>query len=155
MLKIIFKHISGVYTKNRWFCKKYLYVILRGNNSGNFLLWASARNYYAWSCNLYFVAIATSRSSLLNTKMLWRRRTYKDVCSKKYNLYVGKGPDTKEVLDSLTRLRESLKFDTNQKFMEWVVQTISSPQNEEPRNLTIINAKNSSHETVATPTEHC
>ena len=79
----------------------------------------------------------------------------KDVCSKKYNLYVGNGPDAKEVLDSLTRLRESLKFDTNQKFMEWVVQTISSPQNEEPRNLTIINAKNSSHETVATPTEHC
>ena len=69
----------------------------------------------------------------------------------KYNFYVGKGLNAEETLDSFNRLKDILKFRTNQLFIEWVVQTINSSQNEETRK--IVTARNSSSkETVSKPT---
>ena len=57
----------------------------------------------------------------------------KVVWSRKQNFYFGKGLNAKETLDSFNRLKDILKFRTNQLFIEWVVQTINSSQNEETR----------------------
>ena len=79
-----------------------------------------------------------------------RAMAAKDVLSRKHSFYIGKGPDAKETLDSFNRLKDSLKFRTNQLFIEWVFQTIKSSQNEETRK--IVTARNSSKETVSKPT---
>ena len=50
----------------------------------------------------------------------------KVVWSRKQNFYFGKGPNAKESLNSFNRLKDILKFRTNQLFIEWVVQTIAS-----------------------------
>ena len=75
----------------------------------------------------------------------------KDVWSRRHNFYVGKGLDAKETLDSFNRLKDILKFRTNQLFIDWIVQTINSSQNEVTRK--IVTARNSSsQETVFKPT---
>ena len=74
----------------------------------------------------------------------------KDAWSKSYSFFVGKGPAAKEALDFLITLKDNLKFTTHVKFIEWIVNFINSPQNEESRKFTT--ASNSNKTTVSRPT---
>ena len=81
-----------------------------------------------------------------NDRTQWRRRMFGQE-SITFTL-----EKAKETLDSFNRLKDILEFRTNQLFIELVVQTINSSQNEETRKIVTAAKNSSSKETVFKPT---